>query len=153
MKLVNRHVCALILLSSLILLFGFVQGATESLSIQGGSELVQTIDLLAEDRITVTFTAIGEAPSTLHFWLAFANGTTRDYGELSHAAISFVSDVKGECDLHFDNSDSSSIRLVTLNYEIEHYYFGLPQLLFILLVIAVLLVCVAAGYFIMGKYG
>jgi hypothetical protein len=54
--------------------------------------------------------------------------------------------------MHFDNRNSSSSKLVTLNYEVEHYYFGIPSVLFIVVAITVLLVCVVAGYIIMGKY-
>ena len=42
--------------------------------------------------------------------------------------------------------------MVTLNYNIEHYYFDIPEIPFLLIVIAILLLCVVAGYIIMGKY-
>jgi hypothetical protein len=81
------------------------------------------------------------------------NGTTSDHGEISQCTTEFFTDVKGECQLHFDNSNSSNAQLVTLNYDVEHFIFGIPQMIFLLIAIAVLLLLVAAGYIIMGKYG
>lgn len=142
----------LLVFALIISLAGLAQATTESLNVQAGKEFIKTIDLAAEDQIRITFTVLGSAPDTLHFWMFFPNATTRDYGEKSQSTISFTSDVQGLCELHFDNSNSSSTQLITLNYEIEHYIFGIPQIPFLIIVIAVLLLAIVVGYIIMGKY-
>ncbi len=82
-----------------------------------------------------------------------SNSTTIDYGEASQLAIEFPANVEGNCYLHFANSHSETAELVTLNYNIEHSVLGIPQMLFLLVAIGVLLLFVVAGYIAMGKYG
>jgi hypothetical protein len=88
----------------------------------------------------------------MRFWIIFPNGTRGDDMKSSNYDINFVSDVQGECEMHFDNTDTLDAQLVTLNYEIEHYYFGIPEIPFLLIVIMILLLCIVTGYIIMGKY-
>ncbi len=145
----------LYVLSVLFLLIaqaGTAQATTESLNLQAGKTLIRTIDIAAGDRVSIKFLTIGGTPNTLHFWVLFANGTMTDYGEVNTLEIFFTPEVSGPFTMNFDNSNSSSPALVTLNFEVEHYYFGIPSLLFILVAITVLLAGIAAGYIIMGKY-
>jgi hypothetical protein len=152
MKPFNRLVCLLAVFIILITTIAVVQAATESLNVQAGEDSVRKIDMSTEDHIRISFTVLSQSPSSFRFWIVFTNGTTKDYGESTSYNISFVSDVQGECELHFDNTNSTSNQLVTLNYEIEHYHFGIPEIPFLIIVIAVLLLCIVAGYIIMGKY-
>jgi hypothetical protein len=149
----NQLVCLLVVSTLLITMFvATVHAATESLNIQAGEDSVQKINMSAEDHIRISFTVLSQSPSSFRFWIVFPNGTTRNYEESTSYNISFVSGVQGECELHFDNTNSTSTQLVTLNYEIEHYYFGIPEIPFLIIVIGVLLLCIVTGYVIMGKY-
>ena len=142
----------LIVLISTLTLAGSSQATTESLNIQAGKESVRTVNLAAEDKIRITFTLVSHTSGDFHFWMVFPNSTKRDYGETTQTTISFSSEVKGTCEMHFDNSNSSENQLVTLNYEIEHFIFGIPQIPFLLIVVTFFLLCIIAGYIIMGKY-
>ena len=142
----------LIVLISTLTLAGSSQATTESLNIQAGKESVRTVNLAAEDKIRITFTLVSHTSGDFHFWMVFPNSTKRDYGETTQTTISFSSEVKGTCEMHFDNSNSSENQLVTLNYEIEHLIFGIPQIPFLLIVVTFFLLCIIAGYIIMGKY-
>jgi hypothetical protein len=148
----RRAVCLLLVFTLLVTAIDTVQAATESLNIQAGEDSVRKIGMSSGDHISITFTILSQSSSFFRFWVVFPNGTKSDYGEATNRNISFASDVQGECELHFDNTNSSSAQLVTLNYEIEHYYFGIPEIPFLIIVIAVLLLCIVAGYIIMGKY-
>ena len=152
MKLFSRLVCFLLVFTLLITMTATVQAATESLNVKAGEDSIRKISMSVEDHIRISFTVLSQSPSSFRFWIVFPNGTTRDYEESIKYNISFASDVQGECELHFDNTDSSSAQLVTLNYEIEHYYFGIPEIPFLMIVIGILLLCIVAGYVIMGKY-
>ncbi|HLC00906.1 MAG TPA: emp24/gp25L/p24 family protein [Candidatus Bathyarchaeia archaeon] len=149
----RKPLCLLIILSLTLILTEVAQAKTESINVEPGKEVTRTINLASGDRITITFTVLGPDPSTIHFYMVLPNGTTSDHGEISQYTIAFFTDVKGECRLHFDNSNSSSAQLVTLNYEVEHDIFGIPQMFFLLISITVLLAFVAVGYMLMGKYG
>ena len=152
MRCLKGPVC---LLGVFILMFcsvGIVQAATASFNVDPGKEFVRTINLDTGDKIQISFNVLGGTSNELHFWILLPNATTMDYGQIGQCSTSFVTNTQGGVDLHFDNSNSSDSALVTLNYEIEHYIFGIPQMIFLLIVIALLLVGVTAGYLIMGKY-
>jgi hypothetical protein len=153
MKLSKRLLNILVLFCLMTILTIAVWARTESINVKAGEEINRKMELEAGDRISITFTVSGPAPSALRFYMVLPNGTTSDYGEVSRCMIDFFTDVKGECQLHFDNSDSLDAQLVTLNYDVGHYVFGLPQLLFLLIAIVALLLFVIAGYIVMGKYG
>jgi len=152
MKLFNRLVCLLVVFTLLVTMIVTVQATTESLTIQAGEELVRKINISAGDHMRIAFTVLSHSSSSLRFRIVFPNGTKGEYGESTNYNISFASDVPGECELHFDNTNSSSAQFVTLNYEIEHYYFGIPEIPFLIIMIVFLLLCIVAGYIIMGKY-
>ena len=148
----SRLVCFLMISTLLITMTATVQAATESLNVPAGEDLIRELSLSAGDHVRISFTVLSQAPSSFRFWIVFPNGTTRDYEESSNYNISFVSDEQGACELHFDNTNSSNAQLVTLNYETEHYYFGIPEIPFLIIVIGILLLCIVAGYVVMGKY-
>ncbi len=128
------------------------EATTASFNVQPGQEVARPVNLNKDDRCSVTLTIQGSGPTKLHFFMVLPNGTTADYGEVTQCRVDFFTDVTGECQFHFDNTNSQDTQLVTLNYEIEHFVFGMPNMIFMLVVITVLLVFVAAGYALMGKY-
>ena len=153
MKLPKRPMYVLAIFSLIVILTGVAQAKTESINVEPGKEFTRTIDLAAGDRTSIIFTVLGPAPSKLHFYMVLPNGTTSDYEEVSQCATAFSTSSKGTCQLHFNNSASSDSQLLTLDYSVEHYIFGVPQMIFILGAIAVLLMFAVSGYIIMGKYG
>ena len=153
MKLSKKPLYLLIIISLIVILTSTVYAMPESINVEPHKEITRTIDLATGDRTSITVKVSGPDPSTIHFYVVLPNGTTDDRGDLSHCELSFSTDVKGECQLHFDNVNSSNTQLVTLNYDVEHFIFGIPQMMFLLIAITVLLLFVAAGYVAMGKYG
>ena len=153
MKLSKKLLCLFLIISLIVILTSTVYATIESINVEPHKEITRTIDLATGDRTSITVKVLGPAPSTIHFYMVLPNGTTDDRGDLSQCELSFSTDVKGECQLHFDNVNSSNAQLVTLNYNVEHFIFGIPQMMFLLIAIAVLLLFVAAGYIAMGKYG
>jgi hypothetical protein len=127
-----------IIIALLAVLIGLGQAMTTNFTVKGGEEVTHPISLAAEDRVLIQFSAVGSEDSTLHFWIVSPkNETFRDFGEVGKASYSFVCDSEGEYTLHFVNNDATVDKLVTLNYEIDHYIFGIPQMLFMVILIAV----------------
>jgi hypothetical protein len=153
MKTRKKLFLTLVIIGLIAFLVSAAQATTESITVETGKEVSRTVDLAAGDRTTITFIVTGPSPSTLHFYVVLPNGTTVNYGEANQLTTDFFTDVKGECQLHFENNNTSDSQLVTLNYDVEHFIFGIPQLVFLLVAIAALLLVVVAGYIIMGKYG
>jgi hypothetical protein len=143
------------LLLGLILAFsvGVVEATSMSFTVPGGEETTRTINLAIDDRVLIRFTvtAIGQTANTLNFSMTYPNGTVKDFGKTGEVTYSFVCDKEGEYVLHFSNTDSTYDKLVTLNYEVDRYIFGMPQMLFLVLVIAVICVAGVAVFILMGK--
>lgn len=148
-----RSLCSLLLILCLVICsFGIVHATTQSINVEAGKEFVVNINVESGDRVQFTFITTGKSYSNLTFSITFPNATVMDLGQIDQYSSSFTSDAKGTCELHFNNINSSETELVSLNYEVQHYILGIPQMIFVLAAIAILLMVVVAGYIIMGKY-
>jgi len=127
----RKTCCAsLIILVLTVFLVGFGEAATLSLTIKSAEEVTQPISLVVEDRTT-------SGSGYIQFSMTCPNGTVQNFGEVSSFTTGFVCDFEGEYTLNFTNADQSENKLVTLNYNIDHYIFGIPQTLFLVLLIGV----------------
>ncbi len=131
----------------------FGQATVASFTVQAGKEITRLLSLAVEDHVAIKFAVVGgQGGSTLDFWITCPNGTNKainlDVGNLDYR---FVCDKEGEYVMHFSNDGSFEDMFVSLDYEIQHYILGMPQMLF--LTMAVVLVCVAAVavFILMGK--
>ncbi|HUK84678.1 MAG TPA: hypothetical protein VLU95_02340 [Candidatus Acidoferrum sp.] len=149
MKPKKKLYCFLLILCLSIAFIGTVGATTESLNIEAGKDYTSKIDLASQDKVQLTFETIGQ---TSNFSIVFPNSTVLNLGEVSEYSTSFTSDTTGTCELHFDNTNSSDTSLISLNYDVEHYILGMPEMIFVLVAIAVLLMVVVTGYVVMGKY-
>jgi hypothetical protein len=152
----RSSVYALIIIALLGALVGLGQAMTTTLTVKGGEEVTHPISLATEDRVLIQVSAVikstvGEASNTVHFSIVFPNGTVRDFGEVGQTSFSFVCDAEGEYTLHFVNNDQTAEKSVNLNYEIDHYIFGIPQMLFMALIIVLACVGGVFAFVIMGR--
>ena len=99
----------------------------------------------------IRFTVVGLSDSSLHFYITYPNGTEKDFGRRGDFHDSFVCDTEGKCVLHFSNTDSTEDKLVALNYEVQHYIFGIPQMLFLTIITVIVCVAAVAAFILMGK--
>jgi hypothetical protein len=129
----------------------FVEATTMNFTVQGGKNATSPISLAAEDRVLIRFTVVGSSDSSIHFSITYPNGTEKDFGKISDFHDSFVCETDGECILHFSNTDSTEDKLVTLDYEVQHYIFGIPQMFFLTMIIVVVCVAAVAVFILMGK--
>lgn len=128
-----------------------VKAATRSFTVPSGEEVTEVLDLAVEDHVTIIFTVGGLTEGTIDFYMTFPNGTVKEFGRKASLDYRFVCDLKGEYVLHFFNKYSSQDVLVTLNYEIQHYIFGIPQMFFFTLVIAAVCVAAVAAFILMRR--
>jgi hypothetical protein len=140
-----------IFLVLLAVFIGLGRAMTTSLTVKGGEEVTYPITLAVEDRVLIQFTAVGGPASILQFSIIFPNATEIDFGEVGKASYSFICDAEGEYKLHFVNNDQNIDKLVTLNYEIDHYVFGIPQMLFMALIIVLACVGGVFAFVILGR--
>ena len=144
--------CLLLILCLFIGAVVIVHATTQSLNIESGKELVVKIDLASADRVHINFVTTGQASINLFTSIVLPNSTVITLGVVDQYSTTFTSDTGGTCELHFDNTNSSENEFVALNYNVEHYILGMPEMIFVLVAIAVLLVFIVAGYIILGKY-
>jgi hypothetical protein len=130
--------CAFLII---LVLFGVLMGSGKatviSLIVKSGEELTQPINLIVEDRVLMQYKFVGGNVNALQFSISFPNGTIKEFGGSGDFSYSFVCDAEGEYVLHFVNTDQTDEMRLTLDYEVDHYIFGMPQMLFMVIIIAV----------------
>ncbi|MBN1244062.1 hypothetical protein JXA31_00540 [Candidatus Bathyarchaeota archaeon] len=136
----------LVILALLAVLTGFGQATITSLTVNGGEEVTQPIGLIVEDRVLIQYKVVGGNVKAMQFSISFPNGTVKDFGGSGDFSYSFICDAEGEYVLHFVNTDQTEEIRVTLDYEVQHYIFGIPQMLFMVILIAVVSVAGVAVF-------
>lgn len=128
-----------------------VKATTMSFTVPKGEEWTKSISLAVDDRVLIEFTVVGQTKSALDFYITDPQGNVKvEYGQgkVKHC---FVCDTAGEYILHFSNTDQSEDKLVTLNYDVQHYILGIPQTLFLTMFIVLVCVGAVATFVLMGK--
>jgi len=138
----------IIILSNLVQL---ALSTTMNFTVPAGGKKPVSINLSIEDHVVIKFSVIGQTANRLNFSMTYPNGTVKDFGETGFLNYAFVCDDEGEYVLHFSNVDSSEDKLVTLDYEVQHYIFGIPQMLFLTLIIVLVCMVAVAAFVLMGK--
>ena len=140
----------LIGLLSIACLISVVNASTMSITVPAGEEVNRKINLDVDDRVGIQFTVVGTENNFISFFLVCPNATEIEFGEVGVFRYSFMCDAKGEYVMNFVNNEMNESKLVTLNYDIEHYMFGMPQLFFLALVIAVICLALIASTALLG---
>jgi hypothetical protein len=124
-----------------------------TLTVHAGEEVTKPIHLVVEDRALIKFTVTGgESGNTLDFSISYPNGTMKMIQDnVGIVNYGFVCDEEGDYILHFSNTRWSEDKLVSLDYEVQHYILGIPQMLFLTIIIAVVCVAAVAVFVLMGK--
>jgi hypothetical protein len=135
----------------LLTLIELALATTVQFAVSAGGEESRPINLAVEDHVVIKFTVLGQTDNTLDFSLTYPNGTVKDFGKKSTFNYAFVCDKEGRYFLNFTNANSLEDKTVTLDYEVEHYIFGMPQMLFLVLVIVLVCVAAVAVFIFMGK--
>lgn len=150
----RRLSTALLAILTLALLIGLIFAATKSFTVPANDEVTVNLNLMVDDRVVVKFTVIGSGEdSGLDFWITCPNATNMALsGNTGYVSYSFICDAEGNYVMHFSNVNWPHAKLVSLDYEIERYILGLPQMLFLALVVCVICVAMVAVYVLMGKH-
>ena len=134
------------------LVAGNAKAETKQFTVNPESEVTIPLNLQEDDRVAIGFTVVGQSVNALNFSITDPNGNTViHYNKVGQKSLSLHATTPGIYILHFDNSDSPEEKMVTLNYDVQHYIFGIPQTLFYVLVIAVISVIGVAFFVLLGK--
>ena len=143
--------CSLLILLTLIGFAGSAYAAIRQLTIPNNETVTYPIELSIDDHVIIQFTVTGQASNTLQFSMISPNGTVRDFGYIGNFHFTFVCTEKGDYILNFTNTDLAENKLVTLNYEIDHYILDMPQMYFMTMLIAVVCVGGVAVFIMLSK--
>lgn len=147
----NKLIRFLFFIMLLSVLVQLAEATTMNFTVHGGEEQTRSISLAVEDHVVMKFTVVGQTASTLNFRIAYPNGTVKDFGKVGTLNYPFVCEDAGEYVLRFSNADSSEDKFVTLDYEVQHYIFGIPQMLFLTIIIVLVCMAAVATFIFMGK--
>ena len=142
---------ALILLWAFSVAAGVVEATSTSFTVRSGEEVVKFIRLAVEDHVLIKFSVVEQASSTLAFYIIYPDGSVQNFGNVGSFSHEFVCNFEGICELHFSNVGSAEDKLVTLDYEVQHYIFGVPQMLFLTLIVVLVCLAAVATFVLMGK--
>jgi hypothetical protein len=126
------------------------KATTTNFTVPSGEQVIKSTNLAVEDHVLIKFTVVGLPDNSINFSIVYPNGTVKDFGMEGDFHYSFICDAEGEYIMHFSNP-SSGEKLVALDYEVERYIFGIPQMLFLVMVIAVICVAAVAVFIFLGK--
>jgi hypothetical protein len=129
-----------------------IWATTLSINVPAGEQVDQIMDLKVDDHVRIQFNVLGTDNSHISFSLVYPNSTEINFGEMGLINHNFISDTKGEYKMSFVNKDITENKLVTLNYEIEPYMFGMPQTQFLIIFIAVICVMMVAFYSLLSPH-
>ena len=134
------------------LVISYVNAKTETFTVPPNREVTINLDLKEDDRVSLGFSVIGGSSKELNFYVTDSEGKIiHSFENIGQKSLSFSVTVAGTYTLHFDNSLSSESRSVTLNYDVTHFIMGMPQTLFLVVVIGVVLVATVAAFVLLGK--
>jgi len=148
---IRKLCCLLLILCLFVGAFGIVHAATEGFNIAAGQDYVCPITVSSGDKVQLSFYTSGQASSDMSFSIVLPNSTIINVGDVGQYSTSFTSNAGGTCQLNFDNSNSSTPVFVALNYEVNHYIFGIPEMTFLLAAIVVFIMVAAAVYVIISR--
>ncbi len=148
----NRLAYLLLVAISLFIFVQVADAATMSFWVSKGQTETRSINLEVDDHVLIEFTITGHGENAVDFYLADPEGNVKvGYNSTGSVHYSFVCDKAGEYILHFSNADSNEDSFVALNYEVEHYVFGIPQMLFLAIIVVLVCVGAVAVFILMGK--
>ena len=135
-----------------LLLTPIAMATAMSFTVQAGQEVTKTLNLAVDDHVQIRFTVTGQTTSALGFYVTDPAGNVKvTFGIIGNLNYAFVCSEQGEYGLHFSNIGSTEDKLVSLDYEVEHYMFGMPQMLFLTLIVVGICVVMVAVFILIGK--
>lgn len=133
-----------------LLLVPAARAVAQSFTVQAGQEETKTLSLVVDDHVQIRFAVAGK---TIDFFVTDPFGNrmvdVRATGNVNYA---FICSHEGTYTLYFSNAASAEDKLVTLDYEVTPYIFGMPQTLFLVLIVGGLCVGAVAVFVLMSKH-
>jgi hypothetical protein len=147
----EKTLCIIFFVTSFLTVVSIASATVMNFPVHAVEEV--RLNLVVEDHVVMKFTVVGAwNDNTLDFWLAYPNGTVKlAFNNIGNVDYSFVCDKDGEYVLHFSNPSPTVDKQVSLDYEVQHYILGMPQMLFLTIIIVGVCVAAVGVFILMGK--
>lgn len=127
---------------------------TENFTVPPETDFTKSLNLRENDRVSIGFSVVGETTHEIDFYIIDPDeDIIYPYYDRGHLSFSFLTTKAGAYTLHFDNIQSTETKMVTLNYDVEHYIFGMPETMFLTIIIIIICVLAVATFILLGKPG
>ncbi|MEM2974876.1 MAG: emp24/gp25L/p24 family protein [Candidatus Bathyarchaeia archaeon] len=115
---------------------------TKNLTIEGKQKTSVPIKLEENDRFAGK--VLVSSNLDINFYVVDPTGNIfLNYSQIGDLEFAFSAPMTGQYVFCFDNSESDQIKTVTFNYNIQHYVFGIPQELFLLgVIVIIIMICI-----------
>jgi hypothetical protein len=131
--------CFSLFLFSILLFTGMCIAASATIMVQAGKTISTEVDLNVEDEVTGRISVIGIELGGINFTVIGPSGQTVMPTQMIKVTdFKFIATEKGVHTFLFDNSLSSDDKTVSFNYDVKHYWFGMPQEFFLMLIVVLL---------------
>ena len=128
-----------------------VAAASTFFTVHAGEEVNRSLDLAVDDHVFLRFSVgTGQSSDSINVKMICPNGTEITFGNIIDYEYTFTCTEQRTYVLHFTNSGSHDLSL-SFDCEIDHYVMGLPQMLFLALIVTVLCVAAVAVFIIIGR--
>ncbi|UCE43682.1 MAG: emp24/gp25L/p24 family protein [Candidatus Bathyarchaeota archaeon] len=141
--------CFVLIVSSTI---SSTKAKTETFSVPPETDLTKPLVLKENDRVFIGFSVIGKTSNQIDFFITNPDeDVVNSYDNAGHVSFSFLTTEAGTYTLHFHNTQPTEAKTVTLNYDVEHYILGVPQEMFLTMIIVIICVLAVAAFILVGK--
>jgi len=130
-----------------------VLATAETFSIPAGQTAIRNIDLNAEDEVSGRITVVGgDETKDINFTVTGPSGLIAlPTMSVTVSNFKFSASEKGTYRFVFDNSLSLVDKTVSFNYDVRHYWFGMPQEFVLMLIVVFIGVLGLVVYAMMSK--
>lgn len=131
---------------------GTVTATAETISVPAGQTIFRNVDLNVEDEVSGRITVVGGESHDINFTVIGPNNQiVLPTQKITVSNFKFSASEKGTHRFIFDNSLSPIDKTVSFNYDVKHYWFGMPQEFFLMLIVVFVGVLALIVYAMMSK--
>ncbi len=134
------------------LLVGIVAATAETISVHARDTVSSSVDLNVDDEVSGRIIVVGDASEGINFSVvSFSGQVVLPTQKAIITDFKFSASEKGTYRFIFDNSLSTTDKTISFNYDVKHYWFGIPQEVFLMIIVVIIGALALAIYAVASK--
>jgi hypothetical protein len=149
----TRGLTLLLLLGLFICTITASKATAETFTLPAGQTTVRTVDLNADDEVSGRISVVSSDESNQITFIVYGSEGTivLPATTVFSSNFNFKAAKAGTYSFVFDNSLSTGDKTVSFNYDVQHYWFGMPQEFVLMLIVVFLGVLGLVVYAMVSK--